>query len=96
MLHVIHDETPEGKAAFVDANLSAARARFACGQSPDGAACANPPYRRRCRDRREPYNDFRSLFAAGHHRDRPFDGSEKRLTGISDLPGRRYSLSPTR
>ena len=36
----------------------------------------------------EPYNDFRSLFAAGHHRDRPFDGSEKRLTGISDLPAR--------
>ena len=29
MLQVVHDETPEGKEAFVDANLSAARDNFA-------------------------------------------------------------------
>jgi hypothetical protein len=47
---------------------------------------ANQPYRRRYRDRRERYNDFLSLFAAGHLRDRRFDGGEERSAGISDLP----------
>jgi hypothetical protein len=44
------------------------------------------PYRRRCRDRRERYNDFRALIAGGHHRRGLFDGREQRSTGISDLP----------
>jgi hypothetical protein len=44
------------------------------------------PYRRRCRDRRERYNDFWTLIARGHQRGGLFDGRQQLSTGISDLP----------
>ena len=64
------------------------RKRSAGPTAKPAPAQANWPYWRWCRDRRERYNGFRRLFAAGHRGDWRFDGREKRSTGNSDLPAR--------
>jgi hypothetical protein len=57
-----------------------------CSTARPASAHGSQPCRRRCRNRRERYNDFRTLIAGGRHRGRLFDEREQRSTGISDLP----------